>query len=406
MKRLRDPRWALILVFATLLGLVSAIQTGIEIGQDSGVRALNLFAHAPTAANLRAFEDMLEDTSWAARLTRPWLQFVQFAFLDEGGEKVLKGANGWYFYKPGVKYMIARPESSTSSNATYDPAAAIVHFRDQLAARGIRLLVMPVPNKESIYPELLSSRAASDGEGGVLAIRTRELLERLKSSNVEVIDLFEIFQKARRNGPSTNTPLYLAQDTHWSPAGVALAAQAAARRLSSLGWMQQGSSIYMERPVQVRRLGDILRMLQSPALEQSVAPESVTVMQVAREGTNDLYADQAEAELLVIGDSFMRIFQQDEPGSAGFVAHLAKELKQPLLSLVNDGGGATLVREELSFQPVFLKNKKVVLWEFVERDIGLAVKGWPLVRLPSVRQEAATIPNQHVKPKDLASLDQ
>jgi hypothetical protein len=85
-----------------------------------------------------------------------------------------------------------------------------------------------------------------------------------------------------------------------------------------------------------------------------------------------------------MGDSFMRIYHTDIPNSAGFIAHLAKELKQPLMSIVNDGGGATLVREELSARPIFLNNKKVVVWEFVERDIGMAVKGWTRTRLPAI----------------------
>jgi hypothetical protein len=52
------------------------------------------------------------------------------------------------------------------------------------------------------------------------------------------------------------------------------------------------------------------------------------------------------------------------------------------MSLVNDGGGSTLVRRELGARPLFLRHKKVVLWEFVERDISLGVDGWPLVGLP------------------------
>ena len=51
------------------------------------------------------------------------------------------------------------------------------------------------------------------------------------------------------------------------------------------------------------------------------------------------------------------------------------------MALVNDGGGSTLVRQELRARPEFLKNKKVVLWEFVERDIGLGLEGWRLVPL-------------------------
>src|SRR5206468_8902668 len=115
-----------------------------------------------------------------------------------------------------------------------------------------------------------------------------------------------------------------------------------------------------------------------------VNPEPVPCVQVVRRETGEHYKDTPDAEILVLGDSFTRIYQQDQPGAAGFIAHLAKELKQPVMSLVNDGGGSTLVRQELHGRPAFLKNKKVVLWEFVERDIGLGLEGWKLVPLPSV----------------------
>jgi hypothetical protein len=52
------------------------------------------------------------------------------------------------------------------------------------------------------------------------------------------------------------------------------------------------------------------------------------------------------------------------------------------MALVNDGGGSTLVRQELRGRPAFLKHKQVVLWEFVERDIGFGLEGWKLVPLP------------------------
>src|SRR5262249_46534015 len=150
--------------------------------------------------------------NWAARLSRPWLQFAQFAWLKNGGEKVAIGRDGWYFYKPGLNYMLA-PPSAKPSNATNDPVAAIVGFRDQLAARGIRLLVMPVPNKETVYPERLTHRARPGC--GLLAPGTREILQRLQTAKVEVMDLFKEFDDAcRQNGSIPPVPLYLAQDTH------------------------------------------------------------------------------------------------------------------------------------------------------------------------------------------------
>lgn len=381
MKRLCDPQWFLILMFLGIIGSVPLIQIVVEVRQEEGVRVFEVFHQKPTAASLRAYERSLEAANWAARASRPWMQFAQFEWLKDGGAKAAIGGGGWYFYKPGLNYMLARPERAKVAGTTNDPLPAIVDFRNQLAARGIRLVVMPAPNKESVYPDRLTPRA--EALRGMLASRTQDLLDRLRAANVEVIDLFKGFSQARQtSGSASQASLYLAQDTHWSPAGVELAAKVAAGRLLELGWVRSGLVDYSGRPAPVERLGDVLRMLQVPAIERCVKPETVLCVQVVRRDNGEPYQEGADAEILVLGDSFTRIYQRDEPGVAGFIAHLAKELKQPLMSLVNDGGGATLVRQELQGRPAFLKNKKVVLWEFVERDIGLGLEGWKLVPLP------------------------
>ena len=123
-------------------------------------------------------------------------------------------------------------------------------------------------------------------------------------------------------------------------------------------------------------------MLQAPALERRLGRETVLCAQVPRRDNHQLYRDQAGSELLVLGDSFLRIYQTDKPGSAGFIAHLAKALKRPLASIVNDGGASTLVRQELCRRSALLSNVKVVVWEFVERDIRLGTEGWQILRLP------------------------
>ena len=128
----------------------------------------------------------------------------------------------------------------------------------------------------------------------------------------------------------------------------------------------------------MNRSGDVVRLLQLP---RPVAPETVPCRQVVHSATGVPYRDEPAAEILVLGDSFLRIYETDEPGAAGFIAHLAGELKQPVTSLINDGGGATLVRQELYRRPALLTNKKLVVWEFVERDLRLATEGWQCISL-------------------------
>src|SRR5262249_18355895 len=108
--------------------------------------------------------------------------------------------------------------------------------------------------------------------------------------------------------------------------------------------------------------------------------EEVFCDQVMRDGHP--YKDDPRSPVLVLGDSFLRIYQTDEPGSAGFIAALARELKQPLASIVNDGGASTLVRQELRRRPDLVKQTELVIWEFAERDLRFGTEGWKLVPLP------------------------
>jgi hypothetical protein len=384
MRRLADPRWGLILMFLGIIAGVPLTQAVLEMRQGERPQVLELFDRRPTAANLRAFEHDLEGASAVAKAVRPWIQFAQFEWLRDGGEKVLVGRHGWLFYRPGVESVLDQARGSGPAGPPDDPLPSIVAFRDALAERGIRLLVVPVPSKESIYPEYLTARVTSPDV--LVCPSTRTLLSRLSAAGVEFVDLFRTFaaEKDRTTG-GDRAPLYLARDTHWSPAGLEIAARAVARRLLDRGWLTEGTVAYEPRLAPVARPGDLLQMLQAPPIESHAAPEQIDCAQVLRTGTGQLYRDEAEAEVLVLGDSFLRIFERDEPGSAGFLAHLAMALKRPLASLVNDGGASTLVRQELYRRPALLRSKMVVVWEFVERDIRLGTEGWQLVPLPPAR---------------------
>jgi len=307
-------------------------------------------------------------------------QYVQFAWLKDGGEKALVGRDGWLFYGPGVQYSTERPTTHSGNSTAADAAAAIIDLHDQLAARGIQLLVVPVPDKESVYPEKLTRRAV-----GRLtpSPETQQLLRALRAAKVETVDLFELFTACKADMRVDSAPFYLATDSHWSPAGVELAAGVVAQRLRELGWVKPGRVPFELKPAPTRRVGDLLRMLQVPALEREEFAETASCRQVLTKDTGNLYRDDGDSEILVLGDSFLRIYQTDEPEGAGFIAHLARQLSQPVASIVNDGGASTLVRQELNRRAALLTNKKVVIWEFVERDIRLGTEGWQHVPLPA-----------------------
>jgi hypothetical protein len=373
-------RLFLIAAFLALICSVGVTQIIVDARRGRRPQVAELFAQTPTRANLRAFETDLQDNCWLGRELRPYVQFAQFMTLGQLGDKAVAGRDGWLFYKPAVQYLV-EPWSLDSAGEQGDVVSAVVSFRDQLAKRGIHLLVMAAPNKASVYPDMLARQAR--GKDEPVNSKTIEVMRRLRTAGVEVVDLFSLFREARAaSPPDGGTKYYLTQDSHWSPDGVRLAAKAVARRLIDLGWVEKGQNAYTLKPVTVERYGDVLRMVRVPQIEKRFEPEKIDCTQVIDSATNELYHDDPNSEVLVLGDSFLRIYRQDEPGSAGFVEHLACELGFPLAAIVNDGGASTLVRQQLSRNPKLLANKKVVVWEFVERDIRFGTEGWQIVPLP------------------------
>lgn len=358
--------------FLAVLFGVGIVQAAVEVLHDERPQALELFSSRPTEQHLRTYEKDLEKASWFAQEIRPRVQFARFRLFGDLGEKAIPGRDGWLFYRPDVEYLI---QPLPGNNAV----EAIQAFHAGLSERGIHLLVVPVPGKPSSYPEMLTGRALAYGDP--VSANTLQTIQMLREAGIEVLDLFPVLRGLVPEG-SPGDPTYLAQDTHWSPAGMRRAAEATAKRLADLGWIAEGTMNYGLKPVSIQRQGDVLRMLQNPRIERAFAAQTVDCEQVVMPESGQPYNDDPLSDVLVLGDSFLRIYERDEPGSAGFISHLAHALHRPMASIVNDGGASTLVRQELARRPQLLEGKKVVVWEFVERDLRFGTEGWQVVPLP------------------------
>lgn len=373
----------LVASFVLVIFAVPITQAVIELVDGETPQCLDIFGDTPTAENLRAYEGTLESDSWFARTLRPLVRYARFVTLRDAGEKAVGGKDGWWFYRPGVRYLIERVRDDHKRNTGHDAAlAAIVSFRDRLAARGTKLLIVPVPGKASVYPDRLAARVGR-GEAAIHE-HTARLVADLRKAGVEVLDAFDALVAERRSESTDrpHSPLYLQRDTHWTRRGLECVARVVASRLVKLGWVSRGTVKYADRTVSVQRQGDVLKMLRTPLIERAFAPQDVSCGQIVRLDTGEAYRDDPNSPVLVLGDSFLRIYERDEPGSAGFIAHLAKELGRPVASIINDGGASTLVRQELARKPELLAGKKLVIWEFVERDIRFGMEGWQEVPLP------------------------
>jgi len=377
--KIRGDQIVLIVAFLVIVGGVGIAQAVLDLSGGDSPQISDLFRSPPTAVHLRSFEDELETHSWFAKTLRPQMQYLQYSLLNNSGDKAVIGLEGWWFYRPGLRYLVEPPMNDPIAHTgPAETLAAIVAFRDQLAERNIRLLVVPVPGKASVYPHKLTSRI--DASQPLPPSHTDALMAALTDAGVEIVDLSDALATA--NAEETDAaPSFLARDTHWTPIGLQRAVAAVSDRIRELDWIALGDVAYRTRPVQVDRSSDIVRMLRLPRVEEQFAPETVTCTQVIHPDTGQPYTDNKNSDILILGDSFLRIYERDEPGSAGFIAHLARALSQPIASIVNDGGASTLVRQELARKAHLLDGKTLVIWEFVERDVRFGLQGWQSVAL-------------------------
>jgi len=352
---------------------------------------------------LRSWEAEMEETSVAANTLRPPMQFLRYALLHDLGEKGVRGRQGWYFYKPGIEYL-TRPYIRDPRSIVVDPndkplvdnpLACITNFKRQLDTLGVEVLVVIVPGKGSVYPDMLNGEV--DPDEACLSSHSLRTIAELRDSGVAVVDLFKPFHDERQRDSTAGDSLYLRKDTHWRSRGLRLCAGLVAERIREYPWYDPaGETVeYILDTVTVDRVGDVGSMIGLPdfnmrELRLSFEVESTKCFQVYRvrrdesgeETGRSLYRDDFQrSNVLVLGDSFSRIYQTDAPRGAGWIAHLAFELGQPVASIVSDGGASTLVREKLARSAEVLHGKKLVVWEFVERDLRFGAKGWQDISL-------------------------
>jgi hypothetical protein len=383
----RFLEWTAIISLLVVVVGIPASQAIREASSGSLPHIFRLFATAPTKQSLHSWDQESSDRLALGKAIRAKVLQWQFDLFGDAGPKAIRGKGDWLYYRPDVEYLF-QPDFGDERFylGTFDtilsgnrqnlrnPLVAIRDVHRQLAARGIRLLVVPVPGKPSIYPEMLSGREVRFDESPTLV-----LVDSLRRSGIEVVDLVHALGSAKPTSPD----LYLHRDTHWSPAGVDIAAREISKALLAFPEVSVGRipSRYSIRDTAIERWGDISEMTALPDRRSILKTERIVAHQVV-DSNRAVYGDSSGARVLWLGDSYSRIYQTDAPHGAGIISQVALRIGQPLASIVNDGGASTVVRRQLLRKPELLAHAKVVVWTFVERDIRFGEGGWALEKLP------------------------
>ena len=368
--------------FVLLLVFPSFTQIALEIQETGSSKLRSLFREFPTRASLHQFEEDLSQDSVLAGKARRIYQTLLSRSVDRGNEKIILGKDGFLFFRKEVD-MATGPGflgrrlagrrgtgEGREERGSRDPVAAIVDYHRQLAARGIRLLFIPLPVKPFIYPEKVwPGYPASAGPAGNPDREAFRLA--LARAGVEVFDPTDDLWAAKGEGE-----LFLKGDTHWTPRGMDLVARRIAERLRPL--LGPPGSAPPSVPRTVSHDGDLLRMIEVLPGSGLFPVQTVEIQELVGRGSG-------EAPVLLLGDSFTNIYSRKElewGERAGLGEQLMRLAGVPVDILALNGGGATQVRELLLRKPDLLQRKQVVVWACSSRDLFDEAVSWDPVPLP------------------------
>ncbi|OGU10765.1 MAG: hypothetical protein A2075_06325 [Geobacteraceae bacterium GWC2_58_44] len=361
--------------------------SGIGYGLD-----LTRLYNVKTIENAKKFESSIEEESWLLKALGPAVENLLIGTLGSGSRDVYCGRDGWLFFRPTIEYLTGpgfldpgvmkrRALSGTTPKEAVqpDPVSAIVDFRDQLAQRGIELVVLPSPAKATIYPERFSARYAQISTP-LQNPSYPEFVRRLEARGIRVFDPAPLLLQAKGK-----KELFLKTDTHWSPAGAELVARNLADYLEKNRLLPGKTPCsYPQLAAHAENAGDLAAMLKG-SKEYGYGKERVELRQI-RQPDGTPWSASPDAEILFLGDSYANIFSLDGMGwgtGSGLVEQLGFHLRRPVDSiLINDKGSFTTRQQlgnELKRGQDRLAGKKVVVYEFAARELALG--NWKLIDL-------------------------
>lgn len=332
---------------------------------------------------INAYENHLNQHSPLTQLFVPPIQQGLTQFLHTGNEKVYVGKNLWLFYRPGMDYLMGpnfmapqilqrrrRSTAEWQKSMEPNPVAAIVEFHRQLKQQGIALLVVPTPTKAMLYGNQFMSLRSSD-EAVLNNPGYDHFVRQLHAENIEVLHLHDILAAQKQ------TSLYLQTDSHWTPHGVSVAAEAIAKRIASMvPNTKSTSALYQMAPTQIENQGDLAAMLRISNPSAPINKERVTIHRVVTKNHQNWRPDKT-APVLLLGDSFSNIYSLDGMNwgvSSGLAEHISYHLNTPIDAIRINDNGSYATRQYLSRSQQQGKNrlagKKVVVYQFAIRELS------------------------------------
>ncbi|WP_353192838.1 twin-arginine translocation pathway signal [Pandoraea pnomenusa] len=269
------------------------------------------------------------------------------AQAQDASTLVLRGKDNWLF--PGWGSLTQVDTKGIDANT-----ALVREARDALAARGIKLEVLLLPDKSLFYQDKLPDGKVMSPE---VKARYKTILGKLQEAGITTFDDEVILRRIKEGGQD----VYYRTDQHWTQVAADATAEATAvmirKDVPNLTG-EAGTGMPLGAMVNDRRFGDLAELFLTPDQRKQVGREVFTVR---RPSEGQALLDDAPAPVHITGHSMMQPY-------FGFPQKLSNVLDRPVSVNWKPGNvGQWVMLLEYVESPAFKQTKpQVLVWQIFE----------------------------------------
>ena len=289
--------------------------------------------------------------------------FSGVAAHGQQAQSGIVGKDGWLF----STWELATVEDMAPTNVTID---LISRFNKVLAANGVTMAVVIIPSRARVYSEFLPPSVRKTRE---MAGQYERVMKGFEKGRVNAIDLATPFlDPANRNGPLV---LQHKLDSHWTPAGALLAAEAIKAGIAANPTLKsaldstpaQQYKLEMSKSKKRSNLRDIIPQLSpADAAKQTSQSDEIRTFTAVRVKGALPHNSLPYYGVALVGSSSSRQF-------TGFLDGLVYNLQRDIYLSSTDGDrGAWVGMETYLRGDVFqTKPPKLMIWEQAEKQMPM-----------------------------------
>ena len=285
----------------------------------------------------------------------------------------------WFFMKRELKQLAAgkfweKDWTQIAVNKT-DPTSHLLTFNKLLKAKGVRLIMVPVPAKAAIYPDKLAAKFAPGS-----ALPLKGYFDELRKQGLEVLPIEAVMNEYRsKTGGEGKDKLYCEQDSHYTPLSTEIIASLVKQAVENEAWYKKQAKESYKRS-EKKTLTIIGDQVKDGSFSPAPEPEVLTLSYAGRVSGGKIEAVPADknSPVLLLGDSHTMVFTDGEKAgmhlqAAGLEDQLQYELGFAIDRVSNKGSGIMQARKNLVLmrvrnEPGFWDKKKLVVWVFSARE--------------------------------------